>query len=128
MIDIGARAGHNFTAERAQPGANVFEAVTHHVLSLQAAGKRVAIALWSEGARERMSHVLADHKLHNLTNVASWPQAMALPKRAVALAVLGIETGFETADSRIVSEQDILGDRLVRPRSASSGRKTSSPR
>jgi transcription-repair coupling factor (superfamily II helicase) len=26
--------------------------------ALQAAGKRVVIALWSEGARERMSHVL----------------------------------------------------------------------
>jgi transcription-repair coupling factor (superfamily II helicase) len=118
VIDIGARAGHNFAAERAAPGANVFEAVSRHVLSLQAAGKRVVIALWSEGARERMSHVLADHKLHNLTPVASWPQAAALPKASIALAVLGIESGFETQDGAIVSEQDILGDRLVRPRRA----------
>ncbi len=97
VLDVGARAGHNFAAERAEPGANVFEAVSKHVLALQAAGKRVAIALWSEGARERMSHVLADHQLHNLTSVASWPQAASLPKPAVALAVLGIESGFETA-------------------------------
>jgi transcription-repair coupling factor (superfamily II helicase) len=118
VIDVGARAGHNFAAERAAPGANVFEAVAQHVLALQAGGKRVAVALWSEGARERMSHVLADHKLFNLTSVSSWPQALALPKPAVALAVLGIESGFETADAAIVSEQDILGDRLVRPRRA----------
>ncbi len=117
-IDIDARAGHNFTAERAAPNSNVFEAVTQHVLSLQSAGKRVAIALWSDGARERMSHVLADHKLLNLTAVGSWPQALALPKPAVALAVLGIESGFETEDAAIISEQDILGDRLVRPRRA----------
>ena len=32
--------------------------------------------------------------------------------------MLGIESGFETADAAIVSEQDILGDRLVRPRRA----------
>src|SRR6202142_3684342 len=118
VIDVNARAGHNFAAERTAPGANVFEAVTQHVLGLQASGKRVAIALWSEGARERMSHVLADHKLLNLTPVGSWPQALVLPKPAVALAVLGIESGFETADAAIVSEQDILGDRLVRPRRA----------
>ncbi len=118
VIDVGARAGHNFAAERAAPGANVFEAVTQHVLTLQAGGKRVAVALWSEGARDRMSHVLADHKLFNLTSVSSWAQALALPKPAVALAVLGIESGFETADAAIVSEQDILGDRLVRPRRA----------
>src|SRR5665213_839975 len=85
VIDIGARPGHNFVAERAEPGGNVFEAVSKHVTALQASGKRVAIALWSEGARERMSHVLADHKLHNLNNVASWPQAVAVPKHAVAL-------------------------------------------
>jgi len=118
VIDVDARTGHNFSAERAEPNSNVFEAVSKHVLGLQASGKRVAIALWSEGARERMSHVLADHKLHNLTPVGSWPQALALPKSTIALVVLGIETGFETADAAIVSEQDILGDRLVRPRRA----------
>src|SRR5471032_1686484 len=65
-----------------------------------------------------MSHVLADHKLHNLTPVASWPQALALPVHTVALAVLGMENGFETGEAAIISEQDILGDRLVRPRRA----------
>ena len=117
-IDVQARQGRNFAAERAEPGANVFEAVTAHVQALQAAGKRVSVALWSEGARDRMGHVLADHKLHNLTPVGSWPQALALPKPTVALAVLGIEFGFETEDAAFISEQDILGDRLVRPRRA----------
>ena len=117
-LDVGARQGRNFAAERAEPGANVFEAVSAHVSALQSAGKRVAIALWSEGARERMSHVLADHKLHNLTPVADWPQALGLARPTIALAVLGIESGFETQDAAIISEQDILGDRLVRPRRA----------
>ncbi|MDI3471511.1 MAG: Transcription-repair coupling factor [Pseudolabrys sp.] len=119
VIEISARAGHNFTAERAEPGANVFEAVARHVFALQESGKRVAVALWSAGARERMAHVLADHRLHNLTSVDSWPDAQALPKSSVALAVLGIESGFETGDIAVISEQDILGDRLVRPRRAS---------
>ena len=89
-----------------------------HVLALQAAGKRVAIALWSEGARERMSHVLADHKLHNLTPVASGRRRWRCPSTRWRSAVLGIESGFETDDAAIISEQDILGDRLVRPRRA----------
>ncbi|MFL5222849.1 MAG: DEAD/DEAH box helicase, partial [Microvirga sp.] len=118
-VEIGARQGRNFAAERAEPNANVYDAVRTHVLALQGAGKRVAIALWSEGARERMSHVLADHGLLNLTDVQSWPDALAKPKPDVALAVLGLESGFETDASAIISEQDILGDRLVRPRRAS---------
>ena len=96
----------------------MFEAVKKHVFGLQAAGKRVAIALWSEGSRERMGHVLAEHGLGNLGYVASWPEVPTRPKPEIALAVLGLEAGFETGDFAIVSEQDILGDRLVRPRRA----------
>ena len=118
VIDANARTGHNFSAERAEPGGNVFEAVSRHIQSLQTEGRRVVVALWSDGARDRMRHVLIDHKLPNLMPVDNWPQALALPKAAVALAVLGIETGFETDDVAVISEQDILGDRLVRPRRA----------
>ena len=119
VLDAGARQGRNFAAERAEPDANVFEALARHVQALQKANKRVAIVLWSDGARDRMSHVLADHALPNLVNVANWPEAQARPKPDVALAVLGLETGFETADAAVIGEQDILGDRLVRPRRAS---------
>jgi transcription-repair coupling factor (superfamily II helicase) len=114
-IDINARQGRNFSAERAEPNANVFDALAKHVHALQAADKRVLIALWSEGARERMSHVLTDHGLANLRNVNSWPQALSCGKHEIGLAVLGLESGFETADIAVVSEQDILGDRLIRP-------------
>jgi transcription-repair coupling factor (superfamily II helicase) len=118
VIDADTRQGRNFAAERAEPGRNVFAAVAQHVAALQADGKRALIALWSEGARERMRHVLADHGLPNLAPVGSWPEAQRLPKSQVALAVLGLESGFETAEAAVVGEQDILGDRLVRPRRA----------
>jgi len=115
-IEIGAHAGRNFAPERNEPGKNVFEAVTSHVHALQAAGKRALVALWSEGSRERMSHVLAEHGLVNLTPVASWPAALALPRHQIALAVLGVDSGFETADTALITEEDILGERLIRGR------------
>jgi transcription-repair coupling factor (superfamily II helicase) len=119
VIAIGAHAGRSFAAERATPGANVFEAVVKHVGALQSSGKQTLIALWSEGSRERMGHVLAEHGLHNLAPVASWPQALALQTPQVALAVLGLESGFETADVALITEQDILGERLIRARRSS---------
>ncbi len=115
-IEIGVRAGRNFSAERGMPGTNVFEAVRKHVEALQASGKRVIVALWSDGSRERMAHVLAEHGLLNLTPVASWPQALALPHHQAALALLGVESGFETPDVALITEEDILGERLVRAR------------
>src|SRR5262249_40909814 len=75
VIEAGTRAGRNFAPERTQQDGNVFEAVKEHVDALQKAGKRVTIALWSDGARERMSHVLADHRIVNLVNVADWRDA-----------------------------------------------------
>jgi transcription-repair coupling factor (superfamily II helicase) len=119
VVDIGARPGKNFIAERAEPKANVFDAVTKHVGALQTAQKRALVALWSEGARDRMQHVLADHGLHNLALVPSWTDALARPRHEIVLAVLGLESGFETDTFAIISEQDILGDRLVRSRRAS---------
>ena len=116
VIAIGAHAGRNFAAERSTPGANVFEAVVKQVGALQSAGKRPLIALWSEGSRERMGHVLTEHGLHNLAPIASWPAALALPRPQIGLAVLGLESGFETADVALITEQDILGERLIRAR------------
>src|SRR5262249_1875588 len=123
LIDVGTKQGRNFAAERAEPGRTVFEAVTRHVATLKAQGKRVVIALWSEGARGRMRHVLADPGLAAtafpaLPPVEWCPQALGLRPPGVAFAVLGLESGLETAAAAVIGEQDILGDRLVRPRRA----------
>src|ERR1700694_1793747 len=119
VIDAGARQGRNFTPERADASVNVFEAVVAHVQALQASRKKVVIALWSEGSRDRMGSMLRDHKLLNLTSVNTWRTVQATPRNEAMLAVVGMESGFETDDVAVISEQDILGDRLVRPRKAS---------
>ncbi len=43
----------------------------------------------------------------------------ATPRNEAMLAVVGMESGFETDDFAVITEQDILGDRLVRPRKSS---------
>jgi transcription-repair coupling factor (superfamily II helicase) len=118
-LEAGTRQGRNFAPERTEAEANVFDAVTRHVHALQGSGKRVIVAMWTDGSRERMSHVLADHKLVNLTDVRDFPDALKRPKNEISLAVLGLEAGFETEDLAVICEQDILGDRLVRRRRAS---------
>src|ERR1043166_6066366 len=71
-IDARARQGRNFTPERADGSVNVFEALVAHVQALQAQRKKVVIALWGEGSRDRMASILADHKLTNITSVNTW--------------------------------------------------------
>jgi len=119
VVDAGARQGRNFAPERADSSVNVFESVVAHVQSMQAARKKVVVALWSEGSRDRMASMLKDHKLLNLTSVNTWRTVQATPRNETMLAVVGMESGFETDNVVFITEQDILGDRLVRPRKAS---------
>jgi transcription-repair coupling factor (superfamily II helicase) len=63
VLDMGARAGRNFSAERKLDSVNLFEATVDHAAKLSAAGKRVLFASWSDGSSERLSHMLADHGL-----------------------------------------------------------------
>jgi transcription-repair coupling factor (superfamily II helicase) len=117
--DAGARKGRDFAPERNDTTVNVFEAVVAHVQGLLAARKKVVIALWSEGSRDRMASMLRDHKLSHITSVNAWRTVQATPRNETMLAVLGLTSGFETDDVAVITEEDILGDRLVRPRKAS---------
>ena len=116
VFDAAARRGRDFAPERNDAKVNVFEALVAHVHALQSQRKKVVITLWSEGSRDRMASMLRDHKLSNVTSVNAWRTVQATPRNEAMLAVLGMESGFETDDVAVISEQDILGDRLVRPR------------
>lgn len=113
-VDAGGRLMRDFAPER-QSGANVFAAAVDHVRALQGAGKRVLVGAWTSGSTERLGAVLSDHGLIALKPVESWPEAMKLDASACGLAVLGLEHGFESADFAVLSEQDILGERMARP-------------
>ncbi len=111
---MNGRLGRTFAAERADPEANVFDAVVAHIRRILAEPRRVIIAAWTAGARERLMGLLADHGLRDMHKVEGFAAAQALRGGATAFSVLGVEQGFETPDFVVIGEQDILGDRLVR--------------
>ena len=112
-IAAGGRVGRTFAAERAAENINIFAALVDHVNAVRKAGPRVIIAAWTAGSRDRLMQVLRDQGLKRFEPVASFAEAMALEKGVAAIAVLELETGFETPDYVIIAEQDVLGDRLV---------------
>jgi len=63
-----------------------------------------------------MRGVLAEHGLKNVELVSTLGQARALTTGKTAIAVLGIEHGFEAGDLALIGEQDILGDRMIQGR------------
>ena len=114
-VSLQGKQGRTFAPERAQEDVNVFDAAARHIRELQRNGKRTLLACWSPGALERLKGLLADHGLEGARPVDSFAALQDLPKGLTGLGVLGLEAGFETPDLAVVAEQDILGDRLVRP-------------
>jgi len=114
VIDFAARAGRNFGPERLAEGVNLFEALKAHLADLVKGGKRAVIAAYSEGARDRLTNVLADHDIKPAALVDSFAEIASLPQATIGIAVLPIEAGFEHGEYAVIAEQDVLGDRMVR--------------
>jgi transcription-repair coupling factor (superfamily II helicase) len=113
--DMGGRTGRDFADARAQPDVNLFDVVREHVAAEQRLGRRVVIAGYSAGARDRLGTLLREHGLKGATEITNWAELATLDPQAVALVVLGLEHGFLRDGLAVIAEQDILGDRLVRP-------------
>ncbi|MES2894700.1 MAG: transcription-repair coupling factor [Pseudomonadota bacterium] len=116
VVDMGARQGRSFIAERQQDSVNLFEATADHARALASRGKRVLFASWSDGSSDRLGAMLADHGLKNISLAPYWDAAKAADPKIPQRVVLPLETGFETETLAVISETDILGDRLARPR------------
>ena len=71
----------------------------------------VLIASYSDGSLERLSGLLQDEGLHQPVTVSNWS---IVTKNIVYMTVWPLDQGFETSEFTVISEQDILGDRLIR--------------
>jgi transcription-repair coupling factor (superfamily II helicase) len=117
-IDGGARPGVVFTqaAGNAAPGGpgTVFDQL--RAQAAQWGKRRIIIAAWTRGSRERISHLLREHGFKPDT-ADSWviAQRTLNEKDRVTLITLGLERGFVTDKLAVVSEQDLLGERISRP-------------
>ena len=113
QVDLGAKYGRDFSPERKNKDAVLFNEVGQHIKSLLNKGRRVIVACRSSGARDRLSRLLREHGIGATAIVDRWAQFMDFEHDIVGLVLLSIETGFETGQWAFLSEQDILGDRLL---------------
>lgn len=116
VLDLDTDPARDFAPERQTQPAGVYNAVGAHLASLRKDGKRVILASYTEGSRERLQGLLSDHGVEQLTFADAWQEALGAGAKGVALVVLGLDHGFTTRDVALLTEQDILGDRLVRKR------------
>jgi transcription-repair coupling factor (superfamily II helicase) len=115
MIDLNGRRAREFSVERRTPDVNLFDAVSAYIGETERAGRKVAIACYTTGSRDRLCTLLREHGMEGAEAVDGWSTIDGGDTKGVAVFVLAVEHGFETPTLVVLGEQDILGDRLARP-------------
>ncbi|OWU83541.1 transcription-repair coupling factor [Oceanicola sp. 22II-s10i] len=114
VVDAGGRIGRNFSPERQLENVHLFSVLADHIRARMEVGP-VVVASYSDGARERLEGLLEDE---DLVGAVSLRTAEGIGKTGLHLAVWPLEHGFTGPWSKgeitVISEQDVLGDRLIR--------------
>ncbi len=114
VLAIGGRRAHDFADARNRPDIELFEAVGQRIANQRADGQRVAIAAYSAGSRDRLVQLMHDHGMDGARGVETWAEVGDAAADRLPVFVLGLDTGFSTDGLTVYTEQDVLGDRLVR--------------
>ncbi len=114
VIDFGFASARDFSPERAR-GDNVYEAAAKHLHAVAKSGRKAIIAAYSTGSRARIASILGEAAAPAPLLAESWQEALGLAAKGIPAAlVLPLESGFANDTLELITEQDILGDRLVR--------------
>ncbi len=114
-IDLGGRRHEGFAQARTAQGVNLFDKVAEHVKAASATGRKVVIAGYTEGSASRLQSLLQEHGATTPVPVPDYATTRNLPKGALGIAVWPLDHGFVLDGLEVISEEDILGDRLSRP-------------
>jgi transcription-repair coupling factor (superfamily II helicase) len=113
-VDFGFSSARDFTPERAR-GDNVYEVAAKYLTGQAKRGKKSLIAAYTTGSRARITAILGEAVGPVPVLADSWQEALGLAAKGAPVAlVLPLESGFANDELELVTEQDILGDRLVR--------------
>lgn len=114
-LDTHGVRGRDFAAARVMnKESDLYGDLQAYITGQHKQNRRVAIACYSQGSADRLAGLLRTHGVSAQSGVASFDELRKLDTKLVALVILGLEHGFVSPDLAVISEQDILGDRLVR--------------
>lgn len=105
--DMQGRPGHNFVEGRLREDQDVFDTVADFI---RQSSKKVIISAATHGAGARLSGLLRDKGI-TLHEADSFKHALS---KSPALISAPFEKGFAGSDFIVITETDILGDRIIR--------------
>jgi transcription-repair coupling factor (superfamily II helicase) len=105
------RSGWDFAPLRQNPQVNLFETVAEKLLQLRQEKPHHQLLLsgWTEGSLQRLTRLLQEHGLE-IPPVVSNLEDLSPPLGA---AILPLRQGFQTETFSLLTEEDLLGERLT---------------
>jgi transcription-repair coupling factor (superfamily II helicase) len=112
--DAAGRPGVVFTQAGANASGTLFQQLSAQLDKWTNEGRRVLVAAWSRGSRERLGALLREHALKTET-LEAWAEYPRVRRGTIGLMTLALERGFVADKLAVVGEQDLLGERISRP-------------
>lgn len=107
-----ARKSRDFSDIRANAPTELMQEVEKYLLAHR--DRKTLIACYSVGSRDRLMTLMADAGVTHLELCNTHDEVRKLKAGQVGLVTLHLERGFIAPDLLVLTEQDILGDRLAR--------------
>lgn len=109
------KKARDFADVRATPDGDVFAELNIYIRGLRLKGvERCLLACYSEGSRDRIQGLLANAGFDDLVLCENAKDVKALKSTQLGLAILHLDHGFIDGALTVITEQDVLGDRLAR--------------
>lgn len=107
-----ARKSRDFSDVRASDAPNLMREVQSYLTAHR--DVKTLIACYSAGSRDRLQTLMVDGGITQLELCNTHEDVRKLKAGQIGLVILHLERGFIAPDLLILTEQDILGDRLAR--------------
>jgi len=112
-FNAGGRPVRSFSEIRANPDADLYGEAERYLATHPAPVKILAAA--TPGSRARLRTLLEEHDFPGLIDIDTAADGAALKPGQIGLAALDLGSGAVDADMVLLTEEDLLGERLARP-------------
>lgn len=109
-VDFGCRTSLPF--EATSQDLNNINPLKRHLKKQTGIYKPILIGALSDGSKDRLKNLLQEHGIAAIQEADSWP---SYEPGTLSIMTYPLERGFETSDFLFITEQDLLGEKMIRP-------------
>ena len=109
-FDLEIKLSENFDLSATNKSVSAFDLFKKHRDECK---KKVIISCVSEGSLQRIISILENYNIHSY-RLNEFESYKNISGKTVGIAILPMEHGFSFNDFSIVSEQDLLGEKIIR--------------